>query len=175
MSQLTLMKPSASLETAFLDYINDWHGHNEKVVPHAQDINPSVFQAKVDEWLNQEKGIGLQEDEVATSTRWLVDDKYKIMGACVIRHELVGSLVEVDGLVEFGVRPSERNQGHATFMLSEAMTILKSHGVPRALVTCQDGDVITQRVCEKVGGQQGLPFTTENGDVVRRFWIDLRD
>ncbi|NIK12022.1 GNAT family N-acetyltransferase [Alkalibacillus almallahensis] len=174
MSQLTLIKPTASLESAYLDFLNDWHEAGESVVPSVLDAKPSEFEALVEQLLNHEKGVGLTGEEVPASTRWLVDEKYKIIGACVIRHELVGSLVEVDGLVDFGVRPSERNEGHATFMLNEAMAMLKSFSIPRALVTCQDGDSTVQRVYEKVGGMQGLPFTKENGEVVRRFWIDLR-
>ncbi|MDQ0352145.1 putative acetyltransferase [Alkalibacillus filiformis] len=172
---LKLIKPTTSLQDAYIDFYQEWVNSGEDIIPSALRKDPSNFEAFVQNLISTEEGVGLPEGYVPATTRWLVDEKYKILGACNIRHDLTGPLLETGGHVGYGVRPSERGKGHATFMLNESLTFLKALEVPRALVTCNDGNEASLRVIEKCGGMQGLPFTEEDGNVVRRFWIDLRD
>ncbi|GAA0452130.1 GNAT family N-acetyltransferase [Alkalibacillus silvisoli] len=175
MSHLKLIKPTASLQDAYMDFYHEWVSSGEEIIPAALRKDPANFDQLVQHLLNIEEGIGLQEGYVPASTRWLVDEKYKILGACNIRHDLTGPLLERGGHVGYGVRPSERGLGYATFILGESLKLLKALEVPRALVTCNDGNIASLRVIEKNNGMQGLPFTEEDGNVVRRYWIDLRE
>jgi predicted acetyltransferase len=100
--------------------------------------------------------------------RWIVEDG-RILGAFALRHYYDDAF----GTIGYGVRPSARGRGVATWalgqMLKEARDTLR---LDRALITCAEGNIASARTIERCGGVLEEVRTTQLGPQ-RRYWIDL--
>lgn len=102
---------------------------------------------------------------VPCTTLWYVEGR-GYLGRLAIRHRLTPWLLERGGHIGYDVRPSARNNGHATNMLADALPIAKRLGIADVLVTCDVDNVASRRVIEKNAGQ----LEDERGGKLR-FWI----
>ena len=102
---------------------------------------------------------------------FLVDDTDRVVGMIDIRHDLNEYLHQVGGHIGYGVRPSERRKGYATWMLSEALKVTDTLGLNPVLITCNQDNMGSAKTIQNNGGQEDESFTEEDGTVVRRFWI----
>ncbi|WP_317450931.1 GNAT family N-acetyltransferase [Alkalibacillus aidingensis] len=173
MNHIKLVKPTTLLEEEYRDFCKDWEEAGERIAPSVMRKGSMEFEQWVKQLNDAEAGIGLPEGHVPSSTRWLVDDDDRILGASHIRHDLTGRLLETEGHIGGGIRPSERQKGYATMILELSLKELSKLGVKRALVTCNEDNLASAKVIKRNGGMEGLPFTEEHGNVVRRFWINL--
>ncbi|MGC2485187.1 MAG: GNAT family N-acetyltransferase [Acidimicrobiales bacterium] len=98
----------------------------------------------------------------------------EIVGRVSVRFELNEYLSERGGHVGYGVAPAHRARGYATEILRQALVLLRSEGVGRVLVTCDDNNAASARVIEKNGGVLESISPPLEGDAkfVRRYWID---
>ncbi|GEL78636.1 GNAT family N-acetyltransferase [Tenuibacillus multivorans] len=168
-----LVKPTIALEEAFNDYINEWKEYGEKLVPTVLRRPGDNFEVFIEKLLLAERGIGIPEGWVANSTYLLVNDNQRILGACHIRHELTETLLNIGGHVGYGVRPTERGKGYASEILRLALLKVKNMGVEQALITCNENNIASKKVILNNGGVEGQSFVEEDGNVVKRYWIEL--
>jgi len=118
-------------------------------------------------------GLDHTEDGVPVSTYVLVRGD-RIIGAATLSHRLTDALRDWGGHVRYGVRPSERNKGYATLMLKLVLEKAANMGIRRVLVTCDKGNLASQRVIVKNGGVlDSESFSAQAGRVTQRYWIDL--
>lgn len=122
------------------------------------------------------EGIDLAPGRVAATMLFaLVEDSRgdeELVGRVHIRHTLTPELLAVGGHIGYGVRPAHRGKGYATQMLLRGLRVLSDLGLERALVTCDDGNLGSQRTIERCGG---VLENIDSTSVVpkRRYWIDL--
>lgn len=90
-----------------------------------------------------------------------------------MRHALNKTLLDIGGHVGYGVRPTERGKGYATEILRQSLLKLKELSIDRALVTCNADNISSLKVINKNGGIEDESFIEEDGNVVKRFWIEL--
>jgi predicted acetyltransferase len=76
----------------------------------------------------------------------------RVVGRVSIRYKLNEFLSKLGGHIGYGVRASERRRGYATRMLQLALPICRTHGIERALVTCDVDNVGSRGVIERCGG-----------------------
>lgn len=171
--QLELVRPTLDLENEYLDFYKEWKESGENMVPWVISKDPSDFQAMIYFLQENEKGENLPEGWVPDSTFWLVNDKNKILGAVNIRHALTEKLLHSGGHIGYGIRPSERRKGNATQILSLALEKTRSMGIDRVLVVCDATNIASERTILKNGGVEDNSYTEEDGNVVKRFWIEL--
>jgi predicted acetyltransferase len=171
--QVTLLKPTVDLRESYLSFYKEWKDSGELIVPWVVGKDPTDFEAMVQFLLNSEKGVNLPEGWVPDSTYWLADKNNRILGAVNIRHQLTDKLLESGGHIGYGIRPSERQKGYATKLLSLALEKLKEIGVGKALITCDENNLASAKVIIKNGGMADYDFVEEDGKVVKRFWIQL--
>ncbi len=89
-----------------------------------------------------------------------------IVGRTSIRHRLDAQLAVLGGHIGYCVLPEHRRRGHATEILRQSLGVARRHGVDRALLTCDEANVASQRVIEACGG------VLESTDGrTRRYWI----
>jgi predicted acetyltransferase len=97
----------------------------------------------------------------------------EIVGRSSIRHRLNDYLSVVGGHIGFGVVPAFRKQGVATEILRQSLVIVRSLGVDRALVTCDDENIASARTIERCGGVLESTVVDPNEDrLARRYWIN---
>ncbi|WP_054751983.1 GNAT family N-acetyltransferase [Piscibacillus salipiscarius] len=137
---MKLVKPTLELKESFYEYLREWEKHNEKVVPTTLRKVNDQYEAYVKRWQNESQGI-IREGWVANTTYFLVNEEGRILGSCNMRHELNKTLLQIGGHVGYGVRPTERGKGYATFMLKECLRHLKKMGIQKALITCNDDNI----------------------------------
>jgi predicted acetyltransferase len=89
-----------------------------------------------------------------------------IVGRTSIRHRLDEQLAVEGGHIGYCVLPAHRRRGHATEILRQSLTVAHHHGVTKALLTCDETNLASQKVIEHCGGA----LESTNGHT-RRYWI----
>jgi predicted acetyltransferase len=170
--KVLLVKPNVSLEKEYLDFYQEWKVSGEDMIPWVIEKDPTDFLGMVQFLLNNEKGINLPEGWVRDSTYWLVNVSNRVLGAVNIRHSLTDRLFNCGGHIGYGIRPSERRKGYATKILAFSLGKTKELGIEKVLVVCDADNIASERTILKNGGKEDASFTEENGNVVKRFWIE---
>jgi predicted acetyltransferase len=114
----------------------------------------------------------LPDDRVHCDYLWITDGaaaEEEVVGFLALRHELNAWLLEEGGHIGYSVRPSRREQGHATRALALAVRRSAELGLDRVLVTCDEDNLASARTIERNGG---VHEDTRNGK--RRYWIVTR-
>lgn len=108
---------------------------------------------------------------VPQTTFWLiVDNSYA--GTIDIRHYLTSNLRKFGGHIGYRIRPSMRRQNYGTLQLKLALPHAWALGIERALITCDDDNIASQKIIEANGGI--LQDKVDNGraSLTRRYWIE---
>ncbi|MGK0534280.1 GNAT family N-acetyltransferase [Bacillus sp. 'calajunan'] len=170
---VSLLTPTIDLQEEYLDFYNEWKDSGETMIPWVISKDPSNFPAMIQELLDAHNGINLPESWVPDSTYWLVTDENKIVGAVNIRHSLTEHLFNAGGHIGYGIRPSERRKGYATKLLELSLEKTKELNITKALVVCDEVNTASKKTILHNGGLRDDDFIEEDGNVVRRFWIEL--
>lgn len=97
-------------------------------------------------------------------------DEY--VGSIQLRHYLNDALLETGGHVGYGVRPSRRHRGYATWALGAVKEEARRRGMARLLLTCDEDNLASARVIEANEGLLEDVRKTPSG-TMRRYWIHL--
>ncbi|MBM0235878.1 GNAT family N-acetyltransferase [Micromonospora sp. ATA32] len=89
-----------------------------------------------------------------------------------LRHELNDFLLRVGGQVGYGIRPSARGRGLATWALGRMLGEARVLGLDRVLITCQVNNIASAKTIEHHGGVLEDVRDTELG-AARRYWIRI--
>ncbi|MCC1489076.1 GNAT family N-acetyltransferase [Bacillus tropicus] len=170
---VSLLTPTTDLQDEYLDFYNEWKDSGETMIPWVISKDPSNFPAMVQELLDAHNGVNLPQSWVPDSTYWLVTDNNRIVGAVNIRHSLTEHLFNAGGHIGYGIRPSERRKGYATKLLELSLEKTKKLNITRALVVCDAVNTASEKTILHNGGVRDDDFIEEDGNVVRRFWIEL--
>ena len=168
-----LIEPTTSLYAAFRECRADWGpGDHEDGfgIDEADDVDSSAgFVTWVHRMLRQvHPATEPCPNRSHWSPRWIVENG-RILGGLALRHRYD----DLRGHIGYGVRPSARRRGVATWalgtMLAEARDIL---GLDRVLMICAVDNAASARTIERCGGALDSIRDTELGQQ-RRYWIDL--
>jgi predicted acetyltransferase len=96
----------------------------------------------------------------------------QVVGRLSVRHTLNEFLAREGGHLGFAVRPQHRRNGYATEILRQGRIIARSLGVDRALVTCDEDNIGSATVIQRCGGLFDSIHVTDEGRLIRRYWID---
>lgn len=170
--QMHLVKPSIDFREAYIAFYEEWKASGEPPTPWVIGKDPSNFSEMLHYFDVAETEEGASEMGVPHSTYWLTNEEEKVVGAVNIRHRLNERLLERSGHIGYGIRPSERRKGYATAILSLALEKTKEMGIDRVLVICDKGNIGSEKTILNNGGVFESDYTLEDGDVIRRFWIE---
>lgn len=89
-------------------------------------------------------------------------------GALDLRHYLTERLLNGGGNIGYGIRPCQRGNHYAPYMLGLGMEKCKAMGIDRALVCCDESNPASAHTIEDCGGK------LENVvDGLKRYWITV--
>lgn len=168
-----LVLPTTRLHAAFLQCRDDWGPglHEDGFGLAEQDDVDSAegFLAWVQDRIRFIHPAGAPCPEVPHgSPRWIVEDG-QVMGGIVLRHRFDENV----GYIGYGVRPSARRRGIATWALGEMLVEARAAlHAERVLIPCLADNIASARTIERCGGVLEGIRDTEHGPV-RRYWIDL--
>ncbi len=112
------------------------------------------------------------EPGMVPATYWWIVEGDCYRGAITLRHSLNDFLLQEGGHIGYGIRPSARGRGLASWALGEVLGEARNRGLPRVLLTCDDDNVASARTIERYGGSLEDIRRTPAG-LKRRYWIDL--
>lgn len=110
----------------------------------------------------------LTADADRATYRWIVADE-QVLGGIALRHR-DDDLVRWAGHIGFGIRPSARRRGLASWALGQMLDLARARGLARVLVVCATDNVASARTIERLGGVFEEIRDTAHGPV-RRYWI----
>ena len=114
---------------------------------------------------------------------WMPDTQFvsirksdgKLIGMVDIRHELNEAALKLFGGIGYSVRASERSKGYATEQLCLAKKICLSLGMDKLLVTCHKENIASAKtICKNGGILENEVVDERNGEVLQRYWIQLK-
>jgi predicted acetyltransferase len=173
MGRLKLVFPSEEYQNEWVDVVKEMESETRDITPFALKHRCSDYGEYLKTVRLYASGINLPIGRVRAETFFLVrEGEKRILGAIDIRLELNEYLFNYGGNIGYGIRPTERRKGLATEMLSLALAVCRSKGMPKVLVTCDEINRGSRRTIEKNGGilENVVPYEGEN---VMRYWIRL--
>ena len=170
-----LIAPTARLRTAWLQARNEWgpgvHEDGFGLRPSDEVDSPAGFAAWVARLADESdpaKAVGA--GQVRCTYRWIVEGD-RVLGGIALRHELTDFVLRV-GHIGYGIRPSARRRGLATWALGRMLDEARVLGLDRVLIICEADNVASAKTIERHGGVLEGVQGTEPG-TVRRYWIKI--
>jgi predicted acetyltransferase len=170
-----LITPTLRLRESWLRSRDDWgrgiHQDGAGLRPGDEVDTPDGFAAWVRRLLTESDTTVPAPAGWVHCTYWWIVENDEILGAIALRHELNDFLLRAGGHIGYGVRPSARRRGLATFALAGVLPHAAKLGLPRVLITCDVTNEGSRRTIEGNGGVLEDIRDTEIGRL-RRYWVD---
>jgi predicted acetyltransferase len=171
-----LIAPTPRLHRQWLDSRDDWGPgvHQDGSGLHHDDDPGSAegFAAWVERLTAMADVHRPVPEGMVHATYWWIVEGDAVLGAISLRHELNDFLLRAGGHIGYGIRPSARRRGLATWALGEVLGEARRLGLTRVLVTCNVANEPSRRTIEHHGGVLEDTRDTELGRL-HRFWITL--
>jgi len=132
---------------------------------------PSNLDEYIQRTIDHSNAKNIPENLVPATTYWLID-KNEFVAHINIRHKLNDKLKKIGGNIGYSVRPSAHKKGYGTNILKLALPKAKEIGLKKALITCDDGNIASEKIIERNGGKL-KEISNFEGKKIRRYWIDL--
>lgn len=170
-----LIEPSADLHSAWLDAHREWgpglHEDGFGIGPADEVDSAEGFAA----WLAR---LGDQSDARRTidigrhrcTYRWIVEDR-RVLGGIALR-DGDDEYTRRAGNIGYGIRPSERRRGLATWAVAQILDMARERGMRRVLAVCALDNSASFATIERSSGVLEAIGDSELGPV-RRYWIEL--
>lgn len=164
MDILRLIRPSLEHKQQYEAMMDEWEEFGGRLNPGALRRYSHTRQKKVEyeEWLEW-----IDADRKAGQELFFLTKGSHVLGAISIRHKCA----DVDGHSGFGIRPSERNKGYATRMLSLALPIMKDYGINPVIISCARDNIGSAKTIQNNGGKF-VREADDDGEIVQIYHIN---
>lgn len=171
-----LVAPDIGLHAAWLEAHREWgpgaHEDGLGLRPSDEVDSPAGFAAwvgRLDDDSDPAKSLAAGGEQ--GTYRWIVEDG-RVLGGIALRHG-TSDLVRRLGHIGYGIRPSARQRGLATWALGRMLDEARKLGLTRVLIVCAVGNTASVKTIESNGGVLEEVHETEL-EAVRRYWIEIR-
>ena len=169
---LELVVPTVALEAAWREAHAEWgpgaHEDGFGLDPSADTDSAEGFAAWVSGLV---QAAGSPTATSRCTYRWIVEDG-SVLGGIALGHQLDAFRLHARGQVGFGLRPSARGRGVATWALRQMLDHARDVGLDRVLLLCAEDNAASARTIERCGGVLEDVRTTDLGRA-RRYWIEV--
>lgn len=164
MDILRLIRPSLEHKQQYEAMMDEWEEFGGRLNPGALRRYSHTRQKKVEyeEWLEW-----IEEDRKAGQELFFLAKGSHVLGAISIRHKCA----DIDGHSGFGIRPSERNKGYATRMLSLALPIMRDYGINPVIISCARDNIGSAKTIQNNGGKF-VREADDDGEIVQIYHIN---
>ena len=161
---LELVLPDADRHSAWLASHREWgpglHEDGFGVGPDDDVEGAGGFAA----WVSRLRSL-------PAARMWWIIEGDAVLGGIALRTVTNDKVLRL-GHVGYGIRPSARGRGIATWALGEVLPHARATGLGRLLLVCPDDNVGSITTIERHGGVLEKVIDDGHG-LVRRYWIDL--
>ncbi len=160
---LELVAPTTTLHAAVVAAHREWgpglHEDGFGLAASDEIDSPNGFS----DWVSRLERASLPgaESSLRCMCRWIVEHG-AVLGGIALRYG-DDDLVEKIGHIGFGVRPSARRRGVATWALGELLRVARTVDVDGVLIVCEADNVGSARTIERNGGELEAIVDTDHG------------
>ena len=171
----TLIEPTTALYSAWLDAHLEWgpglHEDGFGLLPSDVVTSPAGFSTWVTRLLSESGSTATNhETGYRCIYRWIVDQGAVVGGIALRTGDR--QLIQKAGHIGYGIRPSARGRGLATWALSQILDVAQDLSIDRVLLVCEAGNGASATTIQRNGG---VPESIEGPEgPLRRYWIALR-
>jgi predicted acetyltransferase len=108
--------------------------------------------------------------ESKLTSRWC---RWPRAQSAALRHGEDDEYVQWAGHIGYGIRPSARRRGLATWAMIQLLDEARRLDLRRVLAVCAVDNAASIKTIERCGGEFDGIRDTKFGHPVRRYWIDL--
>jgi predicted acetyltransferase len=170
-----LVAPAARLHAAWLEAHAEWgpgrHEDGFGLGPYDEVDSPAGFAAWVSRLIDQsDPAKTIDVGKHRCTYRWIIESD-RVLGGIALR-DGDDDYVLWAGHIGYGIRPSARRRGLATWAVGRMLDEARALGLDRVLAVCAVDNVASVKTIERCGGVfEGTRDTTFGP--VRRYWIEL--
>ncbi len=170
-----LIAPTVLLHTAWLEAHAEWgpglHEDGFGLSRSDEVDSPDGFAAWVARLTDQsDPAKPIDAGKHRCTYRWIVE-RDRVLGGIALRHG-DSDYVRWAGHIGYGIRPSARRCGWATWALGRMLDEARALGLDRVLAVCAVDNVASVKTIERCGGVFEGIRDTKFGPA-RRYWIEL--
>ena len=135
---MLLRKPKEEDQARLMDYMMEHYANGEMSISASNGLPSLPYK----EWLEK-----LNDDESGKNEEWGISETYlllndnRVVGMINIRYTLSEDKAEKFGHIGYGVRPSERRKGYATYMLKEALEKCREKNMTEVILGCYEDNI----------------------------------
>lgn len=169
-----LIAPTVRLHTAWLDAHREWgpglHEDGFGLDP-TDDVGSAAGFAAWVALLNGESDPVkmAQTGRPGSTFRWIVEGDL-VLGGIALRHGFNDFVARL-GHIGYGIRPSARGRGLATWALGRILGEARALGMDRVLLVCESDNIASAKTIERNGGVREDARNTD--PATRRYWIKI--
>ena len=146
---MELRKPTLEDKDKLYDYVSEHYNNGESSIS-ASNMLPIM---DYNDWINK-----LEGDSSGKNLEWGINETYilvdnnMVIGMLNIRYNASDEIINKYGHIGYGVRPSMRRRGIATYMLNEALVKCKENGLSEVVLGCYKDNIGSSKTIKKNDG-----------------------
>ncbi len=175
MEELKFIRPTKEYEEQAYEYIKEFNDYNSNIngvggLKH--------YIGDYDGWLKkleEDRTRTTIGDEVPAETFFLIrENDNKLLGIINIRLALNDRLLQSGGHIGYGIRPTERKKGYASYQLYCALEFCKEMGLENVLITCNKDNIGSAKTIQNsCGVLENEIIDPTNGKILQRYWVNV--
>ncbi|MFE7741579.1 GNAT family N-acetyltransferase [Nocardia sp. NPDC057455] len=164
-----LIAPTTRLHAAWLEAHDEWgpgpHEDGFGLRPYDEVRSPTGFAAWVARLADESGRASDRTGRARCTYRWIVEGD-KVLGGIALRRGL-DDFVRWAGHIGYGIRPSARRRGLATWALGRMLDEADKLGMDRVLIVCAADNIASAKTIERQGGVLETIVDTQLGPARR--------
>ena len=173
---MKLIKRCPEFVAGYKEYCQElYDNHVIYFRPTDPKVIDDVWFFRTKSWYDR-KELGQVEGQPISFHYWAIDNG-RFIGEFQLRTEFPEKVMSDIGSIGYAVRVSEQGKGYGKEILRLGLEIAKQHGMGKVLLTINDKNTASIRICEALGGIWKDTIDAYNDaegqHLLRRYWIPL--